>query len=312
MHAPSNSTGNAARLFIAAATAGALLAGASVASAAPPRSAPVTPVYGADQRTAANKTLVVHFFDQLFNHGDLAVVDRYVEPDYTQHNPTLADGAKALRDWVTGLKAAYPESHVTIKHVIAQGDLVILHSNFVLEPGTKGTAAFDIFRLEKGKIAEHWDILQPVPDSTADGNDMFSTLSTPRLPGPDPHVSAAVTKRVGLALFEGLTIDHDLTAYDRYVAAFAEEHTPGIANGTAAAKEYLAGLFAKSPDLSAGVKRVVVEGDYVAIHSHYKTTADDRGMARLDLFRVRSGKVVEHWDVAQPVPETSANDNTMF
>lgn len=312
MHLPSNGTRKAARLLVAAATSGALLAGASAASAAPPRSSPVAPLYGADQLTAANKALVVHFFDRLFNRGNLAVVDRFVKPDYVQHNPMLADGPKALRDWVTGLKAAYPESHVTIKHAIAQGDLVILHSNFVLEPGTKGTAAVDIFRLEKGRIAEHWDVLQQVPDTTADANDMFSTVSTPRLPGPDPRASAAVTKRVGLALFKGLTVDHDLTAYDRYVADSSYQHTPGVANGTAAAKECLAKVLADSPDLSASIRRVVVEGDYVAIHSHYKSAPDDRGLARVDLLRIRHGKVVEHWDVVQPVPENSVNDNTMF
>jgi predicted SnoaL-like aldol condensation-catalyzing enzyme len=115
----------------------------------------VTPVYGAGHRTAANKTLIVHFFNQLFNHGHLAAIDSFVRPDYIQHNPALADGAQALRDWVSGLKAAYPESHVTIKKAIVQGDLVILHSNFVPKPGTKGTAAFDVFRLEQGKIVEH-------------------------------------------------------------------------------------------------------------------------------------------------------------
>ncbi|MER5432430.1 ester cyclase [Streptomyces sp. NPDC002588] len=187
-----------------------------------------------------------------------------------------------------------------------------MDSNFVLEPGTRGTAAADVFRLEKGRIAEHWDVLQQVPDGTADGHDMFSTVSGPRLPGPDPRASAATTERVGLALFKGLTVDHDPRAYDWYVAATSYEHTPGIANGRTAVKKYLADLFADSPDLSAGVKRVVVEGDYVAIHSHYKATPDDRGTARFDLLRVRNGKVVEHWDVVQPVPETSVNENTMF
>ncbi|MGW0582296.1 nuclear transport factor 2 family protein [Streptomyces sp. NPDC002920] len=173
MHHPSNGTREAARLLVAAATSGALLAGASAASAAPPRSAPVTPAYGAEHRTAPNKALVVTFFNRLFDDGDLAAVDRFVRPDYTQHNPMLADGPQALRDWVTGLKAAYPESHVTIKRVIAQGDLVILHSNFVLEAGTAGTAAIDTFRLDKGMIAEHWDVVQPVPETSANGNTMF-------------------------------------------------------------------------------------------------------------------------------------------
>jgi len=57
---------------------------------------------------------------------------------------------------------------------------------------------------------------------------------------------------------------------------------------------------------------VIAEGDYVAVHHNFKADADDRWFACIELFRVRDGKVVEHWDAVQPVPETSANANTMF
>jgi len=59
-------------------------------------------------------------------------------------------------------------------------------------------------------------------------------------------------------------------------------------------------------------KRVIAEGDLVAVHSHYIDTPGDRGRAVLDLFRVRGAKIVEHWNAEQDVPETAANDNTMF
>jgi predicted SnoaL-like aldol condensation-catalyzing enzyme len=59
-------------------------------------------------------------------------------------------------------------------------------------------------------------------------------------------------------------------------------------------------------------KRVIAEGDLVAVHSHYVDAPGERGRAVLDLFRVRDGKIVEHWDAAQDVPESSANGNTMF
>jgi hypothetical protein len=70
--------------------------------------------------------------------------------------------------------------------------------------------------------------------------------------------------------------------------------------------------FEKFPQLSVVPKRVIAEGDLVAVHSHYVDTPGERGRAVIDLFRVRDGKIVEHWDAMQDVPETSANDNTMF
>lgn len=294
------------------AAAGVLSGGAVSAAAASPQPVPATWADGGNRQTAANKAMVVHFYDQLFNHGNLAVIDRYVRPDYIQHNPNSPDGLDALCHFVTGLRAAHPDLHVTIERAIADGNLVMLHSNSVTDPGTKGQAIVDIFRIQDGKIAEHWDVIEQVPDTTASGNDMLSTLSTPRLRWPDPRVSTSASKRVASALFHEVTAGRDVTAFDRYASDPYYQHNPQSPNGIAAAKAFFASTFAANPGFSVSVKRVIAEGDYVAFHSHYKFAADDPGFAILDLYRVRDGKVVEHWDVIQPVPEKSANDNTMF
>ncbi|HAT8211741.1 TPA: polyketide cyclase, partial [Legionella pneumophila] len=67
----------------------------------------------------------------------------------------------------------YPQSHSEIKRIIADGDYVVVHVHSVLEPDTKGRAIIDIFRLENGKIYEHWDVIQPIPDEAANSNGMF-------------------------------------------------------------------------------------------------------------------------------------------
>lgn len=75
---------------------------------------------------------------------------------------------------------------------------------------------------------------------------------------------------------------------------------------------FFTGFFAENPDSHAEVVRSATDGDLVWLHVHSTNGAEDRGQAVIDIFRVTDGKIVEHWDVIQPVPATSANENTMF
>ena len=70
--------------------------------------------------------------------------------------------------------------------------------------------------------------------------------------------------------------------------------------------------FVKNPNSSAEIKRVVAEGDTVALHVHSRTNSQDKGVAIVDIFRIKDGKIVEHWDVIQETPSEATNDNTMF
>lgn len=289
----------------AALTAGTLLLAASPASAAPAGTATTA----AREQAVANKAIVRHVYDQLFNRGNLAVVDRYFRADYIQHNPALPNGTAALKSLVSGIRAAHPKAGARVYRVLAEGDLVLVHSNVVLDPGTRGTATVDIFRLERGKIAEHWDSNQAVPDATASGNDMFSTLSPTRTRRGAPGLTVA-NKKLVTTFFSALGQDRDVTAFDRYVTGPYYQHNTLLPNGTDAAKG-LFDQFVQSPFFDVSVKRVVADGDLVAIHSHYHLS-NDNGLAVVDIFRVLDGKIVEHWDVIQAVPEAAANDNTMF
>jgi predicted SnoaL-like aldol condensation-catalyzing enzyme len=101
-------------------------------------------------------------------------------------------------------------------------------------------------------------------------------------------------------------------AFAKYVGPTYRQHNPFAADGKEAAIQALSGWLKTVPDLHIDIKHVLVDGDYVALHYHLQRTKDDRGSAVVDLFRFDKGKIVEHWDVIQQVPETSANDNTMF
>ncbi|MBL8549422.1 MAG: nuclear transport factor 2 family protein [Hyphomonadaceae bacterium] len=101
-------------------------------------------------------------------------------------------------------------------------------------------------------------------------------------------------------------------AFMTHVAPGYIQHNPVAADGRDTAIAALEGFRAASPQMTCEVKRIIVDGNLAAVHSHVKPTPEHRGFAVVDILRVENGMIVEHWDVIQPVPETSRNNNTMF
>jgi predicted SnoaL-like aldol condensation-catalyzing enzyme len=100
-------------------------------------------------------------------------VATYGGPHYIQHNPQAPDGFEAFIQLVTGFVEQFPQLSFDIERAVAEGDLVVTHSLLKTSPEDRGTAAADFYRLEDGKIVEHWDVLQPVPESAANDHPMF-------------------------------------------------------------------------------------------------------------------------------------------
>ena len=121
----------------------------------------------------ANKQLVVEFYNKALNDKDFAAASSYLGNRYTQHNPTAADGPEGLKGFIQFLRDKFPQSHSEIVQSFADGDYVILHVHSIRTPGTAGRAIVDIFKLEKGKVVEHWDAVQDIPASSANSNGMF-------------------------------------------------------------------------------------------------------------------------------------------
>jgi predicted SnoaL-like aldol condensation-catalyzing enzyme len=126
-----------------------------------------------DKHEETNKKTVVAFYEAALNHKDFAAAKKYMGPRYTQHNPNAPDGPEGFKKFLDFLRDKYPQSHSDIKRVFADGDYVILHVHAVREPNTAGAAIVDIFKLENGKIVEHWDVIQLIPDKSANNNGMF-------------------------------------------------------------------------------------------------------------------------------------------
>jgi predicted SnoaL-like aldol condensation-catalyzing enzyme len=121
-----------------------------------------------------NKNIVMTFYDLAFNQKQPAEAMRlYGGPTYTQHNPHVKDGPQGFVEFVTDFVMHFPQLRIDIQRVIAEGDLVVLHAHARTSPQDRGMAAVDIFRVDNGRVVEHWDVLQPLPYQSANGNGMF-------------------------------------------------------------------------------------------------------------------------------------------
>ena len=121
-----------------------------------------------------NKANVKAFYDLAFNQRQPEeAVKRYVGSSYRQHNPMAGDGPEPFIGFVKWITGENPDLRVEFKRFIAESDLVAVHSHMIPAKGARGTAVIDIFRLENGKIVEHWDVVQEVPEQAANQNTMF-------------------------------------------------------------------------------------------------------------------------------------------
>ena len=130
--------------------------------------------YAQNATQERNKRNVLDFYDKGLNQKDFAAASRHFGATYIQHNPNAADGPEGFKGFVEFLKAKFPQSKSEVKRVFTDGDYVIVHVHAVREPGSRGSAIVDIFRCDSnGKIVEHWDVVQPIPEKAANNNTMF-------------------------------------------------------------------------------------------------------------------------------------------
>ena len=125
------------------------------------------------QQEEANLKLVQRIYDEVLGPIDPGPVDEIFAPSYIQHNPNVDTGSEALKAMLVRAKARSPDAVHIVKRLIADGDLVAAHVHVIFTPGERGLAVVDIFRIEDGKVAEHWDVAQPIPETAANTNTMF-------------------------------------------------------------------------------------------------------------------------------------------
>ena len=142
-------------------------------TAQPEASNAAQPDAGNAAQLEANKKTAVAFYEAAINQKDYEAASKFLGAQYKQHNPTAADGADGLKGFIDFLKNRFPNQKGEIKRVIAEGDLVVLHVHSTRGDNTPGRAIVDIFKLENGKVVEHWDVIQDIPEKPANSNGMF-------------------------------------------------------------------------------------------------------------------------------------------
>jgi predicted SnoaL-like aldol condensation-catalyzing enzyme len=149
-----------ARLAVVAALCSVALLGAAPATA------------GISKKPNAQKAMA--FLDMVFNQKKVKEgFDKYVGDKYIQHNPIAADGKEAAVEVLSKFMQMVPTWSYTFKHAYVDGDIAIVHSLVRAKPEDRGNAVIDIFRFEKGKVVEHWDVIQAIPEKSANNNTMF-------------------------------------------------------------------------------------------------------------------------------------------
>jgi predicted SnoaL-like aldol condensation-catalyzing enzyme len=126
-----------------------------------------------DELLGRNKRIVLEFYDLVVNRKDFASAQRFIGDRYRQHNPLVEDGPEGLGRFIAGLQTDYSEARSKVRRVVAEGDFVVLHVQSARTSADQ-RAIVEIFRLlPDGRIDEHWDVIQPVPGTSANPNGMF-------------------------------------------------------------------------------------------------------------------------------------------
>ena len=120
-----------------------------------------------------NLRLVRRIYEEVLGPIDSGAVDALFDPGYIQHNPSAATGSQGLKEMLDRAKVKYPHAEHRVKRMLADGDLVAAHVHVIFNPGDEGFAVVDIFRIERGRIAEHWDVMQPITAGSKNNNGRF-------------------------------------------------------------------------------------------------------------------------------------------
>ncbi|MHA7130593.1 nuclear transport factor 2 family protein [Algoriphagus namhaensis] len=256
----------------------------------------------------SNKEIVGTFLGAVLKN-DPATMRKLANADYIQHNPFLPTGLEPFIQVLPVLR----ENETTAENIrmYQDGNYVFMHNIWRnAQPfGADEMVSFDIIRLdENGKVAEHWDAMTPLVTETVNGRTQTD--------GPTVVQDLDKTetnKALAKALVEDVLMGKNPNKITDYISAeMYHQHNPGIKDGLQGIVEAVEYLTSQNNMFQyTKVHKVLGEGNFVLTVSEGKW--NNTNNVFYDLFRIDNGKVVEHWDVIQPIPtEGLANENGMF
>jgi predicted SnoaL-like aldol condensation-catalyzing enzyme len=243
--------------------------------------------------TKSNKIIVRERYRKIIRDLDLSLVDTYVREDYIQHSPMIPTGKHGLLQMLAFLKTLPKPAEKgpsPIIRVIGDGDMVAVHLDIKFMG--KRAAVIDLFRLENGQLAEHWDASQDIADRE-EGLITKTNGSTTI----DESAEGIKSKKLVERFYSDV--------HDRVIAKVLEKYR---------VPDYIE--HDKSNDLINNPRdfvklhRILAEGNFVV--AHCELNKGNNVISNLSIFRIEDSKIAEHWSVEQKVPETMAHGNGMF
>jgi predicted SnoaL-like aldol condensation-catalyzing enzyme len=251
----------------------------------------------ADSPTATAKMVVLNAIDRLFGRRDVSAVDRYWSSRYVEHSIVGGEGLDGLRETVAALPDGFRHERLRL---LADGDLVVAHGVYH-GLGPTPIAAFDLWRVADGQIAEHWDARQPSEMNTVSGHSMVDGPTEVTEPDKTASSRALVQEFVELIMMGG-----DRSQIGRFFDGnHFIQHNPQIADGVSGLGEAIqTGVWAAVVERA---HRILADGEFGFTQG--EGTLQNRPTLFYDLFRVQHGKLAEHWDVVFAKPQALRHHN---
>ena len=253
---------------------------------------------------AGDAVLLANFADALLiQRRPRYAFETYAAQDLIQHNPAALDGREAAIKLFSPIIGS-PGAHFAISALIADGGYGFIHFRGTLGGPGQGAAVAELYRIQAGKLVEHWDAFQPISEKSVSAHPMFGELTST---APAPCTAASAADRALVTGFADLLYRQRQVqaAFERYAAPDMIQHDPGLPDGSSAAVAELTPILSR-PATRITIAHILACRDMGVIHlrSQYGSAP---GHVIFDIMRIAHGRIVEHWDVFQPVSANPVN-----
>ena len=253
------------------------------------------------KRIEENKRIATEFYYNMGILKDPEGIKPFLGDKFIEHSQIVADGPESFVRFVKFRRDNFPEARNEIKMTIADTDKVMFHVFSKLTPDDPGRNIVDTFRIEDGKVVEHWNVTKPMevlkyPPLTDNG--IFNPIGDAILTDLD---KTEENRKLVTELYIAYGIDHDIEKCLSIMGDVYIQHNPNVQDGPAHFARFVKWRREKYPEWKNQIKVTVAQGNLVGFHVHSTMFPGDAGRNLVDIYRVENGKVVEHWDTIMNV-----------